>query len=97
MRGNTLKIPALVVPIICDPLTSRPITHCKERYGHLRGIRLADEAEDVEVLKVDVLIGSDDYWNLVTGRVKKARERPKAIDSRVGWYCLGLMRDKTCQ
>ena len=67
--GETLEIAALVVPLICNPLTSQPITTSGECHKHLLGLELADSADGNDVLGVDVLIGSDWYWSLVTGRV----------------------------
>lgn len=67
--GETLEIAALVVPLICSPLTSQPITTSGECHKHLLGLELADSADGDDILGVDVLIGSDWYWSLVTGRV----------------------------
>lgn len=49
--GEILKFSALVVPLICNPLTSQPIDQCKQRYRHLMGLDLADGAEDDEVVR----------------------------------------------
>jgi hypothetical protein len=65
---KSLKLSALVVPLICNPLTSQPINRARDHCGHLRGLELADSAEFGDVLEVDVLIGCDLYWSLVTGR-----------------------------
>ena len=83
--GETLKLTAMVVPFICNPLTSQPIRQSKEGYDHLLGLDLADSAEIEDVLQIDVLIGSDVYWNLVTGRVLRGRSGPMAIHTKVGW------------
>ena len=58
---GTLSITALVVPFICNPLTTQPIDHSGERYDHLWGLELADSADTSDILEVDVLIGSDSY------------------------------------
>ena len=73
-----------VVPFICNPLTSQPIDHSKQSYGHLVGLELADSAEVSDVLEIDLLIRSDSYWDLVTGQVVKGDSRPTAIQTRVG-------------
>ncbi len=86
---GTLKIKALVVPFICNPLTSQPINHSKESYDHLSGLDLADAAGASEVLEVDVLIGSDSYWDLATGRVIRGGSGPTAIHTKVGWVLSG--------
>ena len=85
----TLNITALVVPVICNPLTSQPIRHTQESYEHLTGLELADSAGASDTLDVDVLIGSDWYWNLVTGRIIRGRSGPIAIHTKVGWVLSG--------
>jgi hypothetical protein len=84
-----LNITALVVPTICHPLTSQPINHSQEHYDHLKGLELADTADASDKLEVDVLIGSDLYWSLVTGRVIRGKSGPIAIRTKVGWVLSG--------
>ena len=75
-EGRTLNIAALVVPVICSPLTSQPINASSECYEHLAGLKLADSSDSCDALEVDVLIGSDWYWSLVTGRVTSPDQPP---------------------
>jgi hypothetical protein len=82
---GTLTITALVVPVICNPLTSQSISSSRECYDHLIGIDLADSADASDALEVDVLIGSDWYWNLATGRIIRGRSGPIAIHTKIGW------------
>ena len=89
-KGNgTLKMTALVVPFICSPLTSQPVDYSKECYNHLLGLELADSATGSDTLEIDVLIGLDLYWDLVTGRVVRRRSEPIAIHTKVGWVLSG--------
>lgn len=74
-NGETLKMTALVVPFICHPLTSQPISQSREHCGHLLGLELADSAVTTDALEIDVLIGSDSYWDLVTGKIKLSEGR----------------------
>ena len=55
----------------------------------LKGLKLADTADASDKLEVDVLIGSDLYWNLVTGRVIRGKSGPIAIHTKVGWVLSG--------
>ena len=87
--GETLEIAALVVPLICSPLTSQPITPSGECHRHLLGLEVADSADGDDILGVDVLIGSDWYWSLVTGKVIRGKSGPMAIHTKVGWILLG--------
>ena len=86
---GTLKITALVVPAICHPLTSQPISRSQECYDHFIGLELADSADASDALEVDILIGSDWYWSLATGRVIKGRSGPIAVHTKVGWVLSG--------
>ena len=88
-RRVVLKLTTLVVPLICNPLTSQPINDARNHYDHLLEIDLADSANVGDILEVDVLIGSDFYWSLVTGRVRRGRNGPMAIHTKVGWILLG--------
>ena len=56
--GEALKLTALVVPFICNPLTSQPINYVRGHYDHLLGIDIADSVDIGDVLEVDMLIGS---------------------------------------
>lgn len=70
---GSLRITALVVPVICNPLTIQPISRSQECYDHLVGLELADSADCSDALEVDVLIGSDWYWSLATGRIMRTQ------------------------
>lgn len=52
-------------------------------------MELADPTETCNDLEVDVLIGSDTYWSLVTGKVTRSEFGPIAIHSKVGWILSG--------
>ena len=81
--GETLETAALVVPLISSPLTSQPITTSGECHEHLLGLELADSADGNDVLEMDVLIGSDWYWSLVTG--SDSRQEWANGHSHQGW------------
>lgn len=82
--GETLKLTALVVPLISNPLTSQPINYGRDHCDHLLEIDLAHSADVGDILEVDVLIGSDFYWSLITGRVRRRRNGPMAVSYK-GW------------
>ena len=83
--GEALKVIALVVSFICNPLLSQPINHSRDHYDHLLGIELADSADIWDILEVNMLIGSDFYWNLVTGRVWSGR----SVQTKIGGILSG--------
>jgi hypothetical protein len=87
--GETYKMAALVVPFICHPLTSQPISDSSKLCYHLLDLELVDSALPTDTLEIDVLIGSDSYWDLVTGKIVKGENGPTAIQTRVGWVLSG--------
>ena len=74
-----------IVPTICEPLIGQPIDVCIEQNPHLTGLELADWAVQGSKLEVDMLIGADHYWDLVTGAVYKNKGGPTAIQTLLGW------------
>ncbi len=88
-NGGRLEIAALVVPVVCSPLNSQPINDSGKCHNHLLGLELVDSAEFNDELGIDLLIGSDWYWSLVTGKVIKGESGPIAIHTKVGWILSG--------
>ena len=78
-----------VVPTICEPLVGQAITACIERNSKLMGLDLADYSDGATSLHVDLLIGSDYYWDLVTGSVCRGEGGLTAIHTKLGWVLSG--------
>ena len=85
---------ALTFPVICSPLPAKVSTS----YAHLDGLELADEPCS-SGSSIDLLIGSDYYWNFVTGETKRSEEGPIAVNSKLGWLLSGPINgtvDSSC-
>ena len=83
--SDTVKLEALCFPTIC---TNLPSAVDLKDHSHLVGLELAynpDKPRD----RIDVLIGSDFYWDLVIGDVKMGEKGSIAIRSRLGWLLSG--------
>lgn len=80
--NNPLTISALTFPVICWPL-ALPL-NVSTSYAHLHGLELAD-GPCISARSIDLLIGSDYYWNFVTGEMKQGVEGPIAINSKFDW------------
>ena len=78
-----------IVPTICEPLSCQPITATVEVNDHLRGLDLADSADGGSGLPVDILVGCDHYWDLVTGSICRSEKGPTAIHTKLGWVLSG--------
>ena len=87
--GCQLQLQFLTVPLICEPLSGQLVVCAAERYPHLSKLELADAVEDGDNLDVDVLIGSDHYWKVVSGRVIQAAHGPTALKKKFGWVLSG--------
>ena len=87
--GITIQLMLSTVPLICEPLSCQPIAYTKEKYKHLADLNLADFSRVGDELQIDVLIGSDHYWQLVTGQVIHGQSGPTAIDTHLGWVLSG--------
>ena len=97
-KGCSQLLTIFTVPTICEPLTPHSLASCREVYPHLRGLELADEFEDIDKLQVDLLIGSDYYWDFITGTILRGSDGPVAIDTRLRWVLLGQVScpEETC-
>ena len=86
--GRNHELDLFIVPHICDPLTVQPVSTCTKIYGHLSQIDLADTSNE-ELREVDMLIGSDFYWDFMTGEVIRGLSGPVAVNTTLGWVLSG--------
>ena len=64
-------------------------------YPHIKGLALADEFNGYERDSIDVLIGSDQYWNFITGETVRGDFGPTAVSSKLGWSLSGPINGAT--
>ena len=88
-HGDDVQLSAFVIPLICDPLQSQSIVHASVTHAHLRGLKLADYSTGEDDIMVDILVGSDQYWRLVSGKVVRGDDGPTAIQTKLGWVLSG--------
>ena len=86
--GGNQELDLFVVPHICDPLTTQTVNICSKMYSHLTQLDLADITQE-ETLEVDMLIGSDFYWEFVTGEIIRGQSGPVAVSTTLGWVLSG--------
>ena len=87
--GPDLKVNFFVVPHICDPLSVQPVSTCSEWDISLSNLDFADCCDGTEPLEVDLLIGSDVYWDIVTGEIVRGPDGLVAVNTRLGWVLSG--------
>ena len=81
---ETSRVCVLSFPTICSPLPSRVDAN---NYPHLHGLKLADYSDSED--SIDVLIGSDYYWDFVTSEIVRGDFGPTAANSKFGWLLSG--------
>lgn len=88
-KGNTVVL--LEVPMICEPLIGQHVTYAAEQYSYLSGLELADPTQpDDHILEINILLGADLYWSLVTNKIKRcAGNGPTALFTKFGWVLSG--------
>ena len=66
-NGRTKQLLLYTVPRICEALSTHPIPPSHGQLDHLKDLHLADCSSGSSELEIDILVGSDQYWDLVTG------------------------------
>ena len=89
-NGDTAPIDLFTIPHVCEPVACQPISICKENFDHLMTLDLADPSDGSSPLDIDILIGSDCYWEFVSGETRRGPTGPIAIDTKFGWVLSGL-------
>ena len=93
--GTSKQLTLFTVPTICEPIACQPISICCNDFNHLAGMDLADYSDGHEGLEVDILIGSDQYWELITGETRRGKVGPVAICTKLGWVLSGPTASNT--
>lgn len=75
----------ITVHIICSAL---PSTINMKGYAYLNDLPLADSGVDNKDL-IDILVGSNYYWSIVTGNLQRGEDGPVTVSSRFGWLLSG--------
>ncbi len=95
--GPNIEVSAFVVPLICQPLKNQYVSSASKAYTHLANLHLADYSSGRNDAEVDILIGSDQYWKIVTGKTRKGESGPTAIQTRLGWVLSGPVGEELRQ
>ena len=88
--GENKKVDLFVVPHICEPLTTQPTSVSSFTHTFQGWIwPTASWMRHVRTRKIDMLMGSDIYWEFVTGEVVRGVDGPIAINTTLGWILSG--------
>ena len=85
---NYTKLRAINFPTICSPVNSQVNI---ENYPYLNELELADFDPNAmgRNNNIDILVGADFSWDIVTGEVIRKDDSPTAISSKLGWLLSG--------
>jgi len=81
--SEKLEITALSFPVICLTL---PFMSDVSQYSYLSGIQ--DTGGNAQST-IDMLIGSDFYWQLMSSEIRQSEQGPVVINSKLGWLLSG--------
>ena len=88
--GLNLYVDAYDVPSICAPLSQQKIELVEASYEHLSFLELADRSTGGDGMLIDIVIGSDFYWQFMTGETRFGMYGgPVAINTHLGWVLSG--------
>ncbi len=95
-NGLCTYMTAYVVPVICAPLSNQALKFAANNYPHLTGLCLADcLAEAEQKLECEILVGSNHYWNFLSGNCIRGENGPTALESSLGWILSGPVNNGT--
>lgn len=81
------------MPSICSPLCHQRIEFAKTSHEHLSNLELADSFSEATEMPIDILIGSDFYWNFMIGQTRTGRNGGSvAINTQLGWVLSGTVK-----
>ena len=96
LDGKNMQLSACSVPLICEPLTRHTLALAKNMYDHISDFLLADYLTGTAPVDLDILIGSDQYWQLLTGEVRRGDSGPMPIHTRLRWVLSEPVEGPTC-
>ena len=76
----------LTVPLGCEPHSGQPLNLASEHFPYLAGL---DSSNLEDNLDIGILIGADQYWKLVTGKIRQEGTGPTAVETKLGWVLSG--------
>ena len=88
--NKKLFLKVLGTPTIFYTIKEQNIDLAVEQTEFVKGLQLADRGQHSPESKIDILIGSDCYWKVVTGEVKRdSCSEMVAINTMFGWCLSG--------
>ena len=77
---------------ICTPIADQYISYAKNNFDHVSHLQLAYNNPDCCNLQIDILVGTDYYWSIISNNVIRGASGPVAIQSKVGYILSGPLQ-----
>ena len=71
---------------ICYPVEHQQIDLAKQSYSHLQSLDLADNNPTNLLLDIDILIGTEHYWNIIGKHQLRGEYGPVALDQNSAMF-----------
>ena len=84
--GEIVNISGLTYPVICSPIPSKVDT---TQFSHLQGLQFADNIMGSADDNIDILLGVDQYLDIVIGDIIREEQGSVAIKTKLGWGLSG--------
>ena len=88
LKIQVIKSLPLAVFLICTPLTDQCVIITKNQF-HLKYLKLSDSSDSNFSCNVDILIGTDYYWDFVSGNRRRENSGPVAVEIILGCVLSG--------
>ncbi|XP_065306118.2 uncharacterized protein [Dermacentor albipictus] len=86
--GKKIRVEALEIPQICCDMVPAPEASSTVNYLEEQGFELADGTQDGA--EIGLLLGSDYYWEVTTGGVRRLDSGLVAVETIFGWTLQGI-------
>ncbi|XP_040067881.1 uncharacterized protein LOC120841109 [Ixodes scapularis] len=92
--GKIHQLEVLETELICNQQIPVPSKHLNDQLKELN-CSIGDLSNDEGPTTIDLLIGSEHFWELTTGRSRKLEGRLRAVESVFGWSVQGPVEGAT--
>ena len=86
-HGNSFYLKGFAVPVICAPICNQRIDMVKSQFKQLEELIPNDVVSDDG--EIDILVGADYYWSLVTEDIIRLNMKLVAMRSKLGYILSG--------
>ena len=87
-KSTYILINTLVV-LTCTSLSDQFVSIAKNQYDHLKYLKLSDFSDSKFNCNLDILNGTDYYWDFVSDNIRRGNSGPVAVETILGWALSG--------